>query len=127
MEVDGGELVFADQSVEQAGAVRAAPPGHQIVAGHGRVAAGFAAGDVVEVRVVARAGPERVEIRVDETNGRVSVGLQLLVDEGNVTCPHGSGEAGSTVIVGRAGGLIGANVEGEVGVGGNIWSVPISG
>jgi hypothetical protein len=108
-------------------AVGAAPSGDQIVAGHGRVAAGLAAGDVVEVRAVARTHAKRVEIGVDETDGRVSVGHQLLVDQGNVAGPHRCGKAGAAILVGRAGGLVSADVEGEVRVGRDIRAVAIGG
>src|SRR5208283_411335 len=42
------------QQVDQAGRLRTAPAGDQIVAGHGRVTAGRAAGDVVEKVAVGR-------------------------------------------------------------------------
>src|SRR5580692_3969622 len=122
-----GVLLLANQSVNQTRAFGAAPSGHQVVAFHGRVAAGLAAGYVVEVRGVRRAYAKRVEIRVDEAEGFESVGDQLLVDQSHVARPHGSGEAGSTILIGGAGALVGADVEREIGVGGNIRAVAKAG
>ena len=48
---------------------------------------------------------------------------QLLVDESDVAGPHGRGEAGAAVVVRQAGGLVGAGVEGEVGVGRDVGAV----
>ena len=113
----------AGECGDQAG-VGAAPAGDEVVAGDGGVAAGGAAGDVVEVRM------RRLEVYVlgvdggvDEADEGLAVGGELLVDEGDVAGPHGRGEAGAAVFVGEAGGLVGAGVEGEVGVGGDVGAV----
>jgi hypothetical protein len=53
-------LLFGEQSVDQALTVRAAPSGHEIIAFHSRVAARFAAGDVVKVGIVARTDAKRI-------------------------------------------------------------------
>src|SRR5208283_1229533 len=96
--------------------VGTAPAGHQVVTGYGRIAAGCAAGDVVEVRVIDRRHILRIDGRVDEADGRLAVLSQLLVDQGDVARPHGRRKAGAAVIVGRAGGLIRADIKSKVGV-----------
>ncbi|MGP0018754.1 MAG: ParB N-terminal domain-containing protein [Candidatus Sulfotelmatobacter sp.] len=68
-------LILAHQGVDQPLAVGAAPSRYQIVAGHGRIAARLAAGDVVEVRAVARTHAKGIQIRVDESDGRKAVGF----------------------------------------------------
>src|SRR5208282_5522205 len=93
-----------------------APAGHEIVSGHGRIAPGCAAGDVVEVRGVAGRNVLGVDRWVDEADGRFAVVGQLLVDQGNVASPHGSGETGTAIVVSGASGLVGADVEGKVRV-----------
>jgi hypothetical protein len=45
-------LILANQGVDQSLAVWAAPSGDQIVAHHGRVTSGFAAGNVMKIRIV---------------------------------------------------------------------------
>ncbi len=69
----------------------------------------------------------RVDGWVDKADGGLAVDGELLVDERDVGGPHGRGKAGSAVGVGGAGGLVGADVEGEVGVGGNVRAVAIGG
>ena len=79
----------------------------------------------MEIRVVVRAPAYRVEGRVDEAHGVVAVSNCLLVDQSQVAGPHGSRKAGSTVLVLRAGSLIGADVEAEIRIGRNIRAVAI--
>src|SRR5277367_2087055 len=62
----------------------AAPTGHQVIAGHGGIAAGLATGDVVEICAIAGRHILRVDCRVDEAN----VTAQLLIDQRNETGPH---------------------------------------
>jgi hypothetical protein len=58
----------------------------------------------------------RVDRRVEEPDGRLAVLCELLIDQRNVSGPHWRGKAGSAIAVGRAGGLVRADIEGEVGV-----------
>jgi hypothetical protein len=77
----------------------------------------------MEVRGITRSYILRVDGGIDEPDGRAAVGGQLLIDEGNVTCPHRRCKTGPSVRVRRAGRLIGADVKREVGVSRNVWTV----
>src|ERR1035437_180958 len=46
----------------------------------------------------------------------IAVGSSLFIDQSHVTSPHGRCKTGPAIIVGGAGGLVGAHVKGEVGV-----------
>jgi hypothetical protein len=70
----------------------------------------------VEVRSIVGRYILCVNCGVDEADRRLAVGHQLLVDQGNEAGPHGRREAGPAVVVCRASGLIGADVEGKVRV-----------
>ena len=96
--------------------------GGQIVAGGGRKAVA-AAGDVVEIGAVARAGSDRIDERVDEADRFAGAGDCLLIDQRHIAGPHGSRKAGPAVLVGGAGGLVGADVEREISVGRNVRAV----
>ena len=69
----------------------------------------------MEVRAVAGSFRSRVNDRINEAD-RFAVGCRLLIGQSQVASPHRCSEAGATELVGRAGCLVGANVEGEVGV-----------
>lgn len=81
----------------------------------------------MEVSAVAGSDVLRVDGGVEEADGGLSVGDQLLVDERDVSRPHRRGEAGASVLIGCAGGLIGTDVEGEVSVGRDVGAVAIGG
>src|SRR5208282_4467179 len=112
------------QYVDQAVPVGTAPTGHQIVAGYCRIPVA-AAGDVVEIGVVARAHADIVDSGVDEPDIPIAVGSRLLIGQSQVAGPHGRGKAGSAVFIGRAAGLVGANVKGKIRVGRHVGGVPI--
>src|SRR5208337_1263116 len=88
-------------------------------------ASGFAAGDVVKVRGVAGGYVLCVDGWVDEANGRIAVGDQLLIDQSDEARPHGSGEAGAAVLIRQARCLVGAGVEGEIRVCRDVWAIAI--
>src|SRR5471030_3095185 len=87
---------------------RTAPPSYEIVSFHRRIVAGFAIFDIVEAGGIARCHIVRVDFRVDEADCRRASLSPLLVDQRDKACPHGRGEAGATISVRPATGLIGA-------------------
>ena len=69
----------------------------------------------------------RVNGGIDEPDCRLAIHGQLLVDERDIAGPHGRGKACAAIGVGGAGGLVGADVEREVGVGRNVRAVAVGG
>ena len=105
--------------------VRTAPAGRQVVTGGSGISIA-AAGDVVEISVIVRAQSNRIQRGIDEPDGLIAVSDRLLIDQSQVASPHGRGKTGSTVVVGGARGLVGADVKGEIGVRGNVRTVAVS-
>jgi hypothetical protein len=77
----------------------------------------------VEVGAVAGGDVLRVDGGVDEADRRLAAFSQLLIDQRNEACPHRRGKTRATVFVGQARCLIGTGVEGEIGIGRNVWAV----
>src|SRR5208282_1569744 len=111
--------------IDQSGPVRTTPASRQIVAGGCRIAIA-AAGDIVEIGVIARAQANRIKTRIDEPNRAVAVSDCLLISEGQVAGPHGGSKTVPTIHVGGAGSLAGADVKGEICVCRNVRAVAIS-
>src|ERR1700691_6281513 len=92
------------QLIDQPRSGRAAPTGHQVVAGDGVEAAAItrrgrvaATDDVVEYARVTGADTEVVERGIDEPHGALSVRHGLLIDQGQKTSPAWRGKARATV------------------------------
>ena len=79
----------------------------------------------MEIGVIARAQANRIKARIDEPDRRIAIGNRLLIDQSQVSGPHGRRKTGSTIIVGRAGSLIGADVKREIRVCRNVRAVAI--
>lgn len=77
----------------------------------------------MEVRGIIGCHILRVDSRIEKADCRLTVGNELLVDQRDITGPHGRSEAGAAIFVRRTRCLVGADVKAEVRVRRHIRAV----
>src|ERR1700683_2363693 len=75
------------KGIDQIHALRASPAGDEVISRNSGIAAITSLGDVVEVGGETRSQPDRIELRIDKSDGCFSVGGCLLIRHRNQAGP----------------------------------------
>ncbi len=86
----------ACKCVDQIRALGTAPAGHEVVADHRRILAVAAAGDVVEIAVIARSDADAIQHGIEKPERGLAVCGSLLIRHRDNAGPLRSGDAGAS-------------------------------